>query len=186
MAQFRAVWRGYPRPILWRNLTWSEHRKLEALPVTRVARSLEAYRLSLVDGPSLTEVPFGIAYWIGHNELENSPFSGNYKPLVQALDSARAWLQNDYLNAAQAVVAWTFRYLPEEIEHWPPEKLFRRLAQAEFIFNRPMDPADPGAKPKTDEEVKRDQRKTVKKSEQLDRLQRVLERRRQNSAAGMK
>lgn len=178
MAQYRAIWTGWPTPIRWRSISWAEHRQLDALPLSPVARCLETYRICLVDGPSLLDVPYGIAYWIGRQELLNSPFSGDYKAIKQCLDNARAWVAADYLNSVQAVVAWTFHYTPEEIERWDAIKLFRRLAQAEFILGKPIDPVNSAA-------PKEEQEKTKKKNPVDPRVLRVLERRRQNAAAGL-
>jgi hypothetical protein len=145
-----------------------------------VAKCLEAYRACVVHGPPLNEVPYGIAYWIGRLEFVASPFSGDYKAIKARLDESRAWVANDYLNSVQAVVAWIFRYKPEELEQWSADKLFRRFAQAEYLLGRPMEPADPH---QTTEEPADGQ----KKKKPLDpRVAKILERKRRNAAAGLK
>lgn len=175
MTYRRAIWKGYPTVIRWRTLTWAEHRKISAYQAPAIARYMEAYQVCVVNGPDLATVPFGIAYWIGRMELEESPFGGQFKVLTGELDKARQWFQHDFLNAAQAVVAWTFRYTPEEIETWDADKLFKRLAQAEYIFNRPLIPADPEEKPDDGKNPKK-RPMTARKQEQTERLNRVLAR----------
>jgi hypothetical protein len=43
------------------------------------------------------------------------------------------------------LIAGTFRYSFEDIESWDAEVFFKRLAAAEFLVNRTLEPADPSA-----------------------------------------
>jgi hypothetical protein len=150
---YRATWPSGCVTI-WRSLTWAEYNRISRLPYTEFARCAEVYRTALLAGPELKEAPAGIVQWIGRYELENNPFSGNLKTLRQQRARSKVWIQ-DYMNAARAVVSWAFGYKFEEMDGWDADTFFNRLAQAEYIFGRDMEPQDPNAPPPEQVEQKR-------------------------------
>jgi hypothetical protein len=156
---YRATWYpryfedGQPVPvsfgsisIVWRPLAWAEYRALERIH-DPFERALKTYLKVRVEGPGLEEIPFGIAAWIGFREFDQSPFGGDFKTVTQALAQARTSVAADYFQAVRATVSWLFHYKPEELDQLDAATLFERLAQAEYILQKPLNPVDPNAKP---------------------------------------
>jgi len=71
------------------------------------------------------------------------PFNGEYKDVKRALDMKRVELKSSWLNSAKSIIAGIFRYTFEEIESWDAEMFFERLAYAEFVCGRKLEPGDP-------------------------------------------
>jgi hypothetical protein len=134
--------------VRWRSLTREECRRIAALPGTDIARWCAVYEACRVEGPSLEEVPAGIVAWIGKQQFENNPFFGGFESIRNALYQARHRVESSWYASARAVLASTFRYSFEEIDGWPPEIFFERVAQAEMLTGVPLEPADPNAKKK--------------------------------------
>jgi hypothetical protein len=55
----------------------------------------------------------------------------------------RIELKSSWLNSAKSIIAGIFRYTFEEIEQWDAEMFFERLASAEFVSGRKLEPGDP-------------------------------------------
>ena len=75
--------------------------------------------------------------------LDSNPFNGEYKDVKRALDMKRVELKSSWLNSAKSIIAGIFRYTFEEIESWDAEMFFERLAYAEFVCGRKLEPGDP-------------------------------------------
>lgn len=130
--------------VRWRQLSWKEYSLVSKIRNPIVA-AIETYEIVVTHGPSLHEVPCGIAQWVGQKVIEECPFSGRLKPVSDALVKARTAVSQDYLLSAQAVIAHTFKCSLKEVESWPADEFFRALAQAEYVLKAPLDPADPAA-----------------------------------------
>jgi hypothetical protein len=131
--------------VIWRPLTWTEFRFIAEGDGPVWAKYLQVYETCLQQGPRVDVVGYGIVEWIGKYELLNSPFTGNYKTIVKSLQEKRAWVTGSYLNSARALVSAIFKYRFEEIDDWDADKFMSRLAQAEFVMGRPLEPSDPDA-----------------------------------------
>jgi len=131
--------------VKWRDLNYSE---LQGFRQTREHSRIvftRIYEACVVDGPSLDDIPAGIAVWIAKQQLEQNPFNGRYETIAPALEAARSKVTANWRKAACAVVAGTFRYSLEEIDSWPPDVFLERLAMAELLTGIPVNPADPKA-----------------------------------------
>jgi hypothetical protein len=141
---YEALWASGVR-VRWRTPTWKEFQGLYRSADARPIRNLKFYQLCVLDGPAPDRVPAGIVAWLGVNMLDQSPFTGQLQPLREYVQLSRSWFQASYLENARALIAGTFRYTFEEIESWDAEVFFKRLAAAEFLVNRTLEPADPSA-----------------------------------------
>lgn len=139
---YRAVWPS-GQTVTWRPLTWNEYHLISSLP-SEYGRCAAVYRATRLDGPPPHEALAGIVQWVGRHQLETNPFSGQLAPIQKQRAKSKAWVES-YLNSAAALVSWAFGYKFEEIEEWDQETFFNRLAQAEYIFGKPLDPVDPKA-----------------------------------------
>jgi hypothetical protein len=131
----------------WRDLTLSEHQKFRASRKHPRIVFCDIYETCLVEGPTLDQVPAGIVAWIARQQLDQNPFSGKFVTIHNALGAARQRVGSSWFHAAKAVLASTFRYTFEEIEKWPPDLFFERVAQAELLTGVPLEPADPDQQP---------------------------------------
>jgi hypothetical protein len=113
------------------------------MAVSKPVRNLAVYKACLISGPPPDQVPAGVVAWIGCEQIDQSPFASNFKVLQQYLQLGRGWLGSSYLNQAQALVAGTLHYTIEEVEAMDPEIFFKRLAAAELLVGKRLDPADP-------------------------------------------
>lgn len=131
---------------LWRSLNRKEYRQVMSIPGPDFLRYAEVYRVSLLAGLGMEQVPAGIVSWIGEHELRSNPFSGEYGAIKHQRDAASNWAL-DYLNAGSALISCLFGYKFEEIEGWDATTFFRRLAQAEFVRGKELELVDPKAPP---------------------------------------
>lgn len=149
MSQYIARWRdGYK--VVWRDLTWSEYRKLQSqyeqtLFQEPMEVSLAIYETVFIDGPDPKFVPAGIPAFICKQQMANNPFSGRYEDIATAVELARRVVTGDYLLSAKALISATLNYKPEEIDRWDPNTFFMRLAQTEVANGRTFDPVNPKA-----------------------------------------
>lgn len=136
--------------VAWRRLTWKEYESFRLRRDLPTVLYMEVYEKVLVQGPPLSEVPAGIAFFIGKQELETCPFSGKFPLVSGAIEQARARVQGSWLLIAQGVVASIFHYSLDEVCSWPSDVFFERMAQAEQLTGAPLIPSDPKAtkKPK--------------------------------------
>ena len=107
----------------------------------------DVYEACVVVGPPIEEAPAGLVAWIAEQELFDNPYAGKFKDIARLLGNARNQVHASWMTCARAVVAGTFRYSFEEIDTWPPEVFFERVAQAEQLTGVPLNPADPKASP---------------------------------------
>jgi hypothetical protein len=149
---------------LWRSLTRKQYRHISSLPGADYLRYAAVYRTSLFAGPQMDHVPAGIVAWIGAYELANNPFSGSVASIQKHKDAGTEWC-NGYLNAASALISFAFGYKFEEIDEWDASTFFRRLAQAEYIMNKPLEIVDPKVPPEPTQSI-------LKRGGRLKRIQR--------------
>lgn len=147
----RAIWRSETEvpafySVIWRDLTLAEHQRFRRRGDHQRIVFCDIYEAILVEGPDLSKAPAGVVAWIARQQLEENPFSGQFRPLHNAVYKAREQVNSSWFQAAKAVIASTFRYTFEEIENWSPELFFERVAQAELLTGVPLEPADPEAK----------------------------------------
>jgi hypothetical protein len=152
-VNYEGTWPGGTR-VRFRTLTWREFQYFQRLAVPKGVRNLEVYKTCLISGPPPDQVPAGVVSWIGCEQIEESPFSGKFKLVQQYLQLGRGWLGGSYLNQAQALVAGTFHYTIEQVEQMDPEIFFKRLAAAELLVGKQLEPADPS---KSEKELKEDE-----------------------------
>ena len=136
---------GEPVFVRWRDLTWKEYQQFTGARRIPAVLYSEIYEKVLVEGPSLALVPAGIVEWIGRQQFDQNPFSWKYPPIRASIDQSRAKVQSSWLTIARAVVASVFHYSFEEIDEWPSELFFERVAQAELLTGSPLEPSDPKA-----------------------------------------
>jgi hypothetical protein len=79
--------------------------------------------------------------WLGYYLVEQSPFKGDFKTIQTFRQLSSNWLQSSYLETARTLVAGMFRYRFEEIDEWDQETFFKRLAAAEFLVGKNIEPA---------------------------------------------
>lgn len=158
MTQYIARWAsGYE--VRWRALTWAEYRQFKQRALLRpIGVDSDIYRAVLLDGPPVERCPAGIASYIAKHALAGNPFSGRYEDVAQALVAKREALERNYLLSAKAMVAHLFHVSFEEIDKWDADVFFTRLAQAEFIAGKQLQPADPKAAKSQDPNQKRPKR----------------------------
>ena len=149
---YDATWPGGTR-VRFRTLTWKEFQHFSTLPLSKPARNLAVYQACLLSGPPPDQVPAGVVAWIGCEQIDQSPFGCKFKILNQYLQLGRNWLGSSYIHQAQALVAGTLHYTPEQVESMDAETFFKRLAAAELLVGKRLDPADPA---KTEKERKED------------------------------
>jgi hypothetical protein len=149
MQIFFARWPS-GRKVKWRSLTWAEFKKFDRQLDYDCPASVycDVYRAVLLDGPPLDgdpvyQAPAGLVEWIARALLDSNPFNGEYKDVKRALDMKRVELKSSWLNSAKSIIAGIFRYTFEEIESWDAEMFFERLAYAEFVCGRKLEPGDP-------------------------------------------
>lgn len=143
---YEGVWPSGVR-VRFRALTLAEHAKFSldlrsGVPPVQVY--LDLYEEVLVSGPVPDEVPAGIVVWIGRELLDRSCLSGEQQLIKQKLDQKRQAARN-YLMAAKAFVAMVFHYKFEEMDSWDEDTLFERIALAELVLGRPLEPSDQNA-----------------------------------------
>lgn len=153
MTNYEAQWSF--NHVEWRNLTWGEFRTFQQRYNERRFESPmdifnDVYRTVLIDGPELKYASAGIVDWIGRQQLETNPFSGEPKLLIEAQGLGRAIVNSSELHYARGVVAAVLHYKLEEIDQWDPTMFFTRLALAEQVLGKPIPLVrqDPDAKPK--------------------------------------
>jgi hypothetical protein len=136
--------------VKWRSLTWAEFKKFDRQLDYDCPASVycDVYRAVVLDGPPLDgdpvyQAPAGLVEWIARALLDSNPFNGEYKDVKRALEMKRVELKSSWLNSAKSIIAGIFRYTFEEIEQWDAEMFFERLASAEFVSGRKLEPGDP-------------------------------------------
>lgn len=149
MQVFFARWPS-GRKVKWRSLTWAEFKKFDRQLDYDCPASVycDVYRAVVLDGPPLDgdpvyQAPAGLVEWIARALLDSNPFNGEYKDVKRALEMKRVELKSSWLNSAKSIIAGIFRYTFEEIEQWDAEMFFERLASAEFVSGRKLEPGDP-------------------------------------------
>jgi hypothetical protein len=149
MQIFFARWPS-GRKVKWRSLKWAEFKKFDRQLDYDCPGSVycDVYRAVLLEGPPLDgdpvyQAPAGLVEWIARSLLDSNPFNGEYKDVKRALDMKRVELKSSWLNSAKSIIAGIFRYTFEEIESWDAEMFFERLAYAEFVCGRKLEPGDP-------------------------------------------
>lgn len=145
---YRAVWKSETEvpayyPVVWRDLTLAEHQRFRSRSEHLRIVFCDIYETIVLEGPDLAHAPAGIVAWVARQQLEQNPFSGQFRPIHNALQQARQRVDSSWFHAAKAVIASSFRYSFEEIESWPPDLFFERVAQAELLTGVPLEPADP-------------------------------------------
>lgn len=169
---YQAIWPdGYH--VVWRNLTWKEYNQLKPEWDRRIFADpisvyLEVYRLCKVRGPEIGVIAAGIVNWIGKHQMIGNPFNGEFQTITKAIQIARLEVSNTFLLGAQAIIASAFKISLEEMDTWDSETFFRRLAQAEIVMGRAVEPGNPAEDPKL---KARKQKRPLNKSQEL-----VLER----------
>lgn len=155
MATYRAIWSD-GTSVTWRDLTYKEYRALrpswevvypEDLGIIDCAWALDVYKTCLEIGPDPDFVPFGIVQFVAQHQLIDNPFSGQFKGLQQAITAARDRVSHNYMLVAKALISSAFHYKMEEIDEWPADIFFTRLAQTEILFGQVGTLVDPNAKP---------------------------------------
>ena len=141
-TQYIAAWKSGVA-VRWRSLTWSEYRqfKQQLTYSSPVEVYIDLYRAVLLEGPDVVDAAAGIVDFVGRSMLETNPFGGEYLDIAHALIVKRA--SQTYLDTARALVAGLFHYSFEEIDTWDADIFFLRVAQAEFLAGRALDPEDP-------------------------------------------
>lgn len=174
---YEATWPSGAK-VRWRAPTWKEFQGLYHSADPRPVRNLKFYELCVIEGPRPDKVPAGIVAWLGVNMLDKSPFTGQLDSIQQYLQLSRSWFQSSYLENAKALIAGTFRYTFEEIENWDAEVLFKRLAAAEFLVNRGLEPADPKTIKQQQQMTDAQRREAAKRGRYAAKKQEVEDRRR--------
>ena len=179
-TEYIAAWKS-GIALRWRSLTWSEYRqfKQQLTYSSPVEVYIDLYRAVLLEGPDVVDAPAGIVDFVGRSMLETNPFGGEYADIAHALAAKRSVMS--YLDTARALVAGLFHYSFEDIDTWDADTFFMRVAQAEFLAGRPLDPEDPAAaaaeaeaaKDPTKRRAPRRQKKELTRAQQmvLDRVQ---------------
>ena len=149
MTVFFARWLS-GRAVKFRSLTWAEFKRFDQRLQYECPMGIycDVYRAVLLEGPPLDgdpvyQAPAGLVEWIARSLLDSNPFNGEYKDVKRALDMKRVELKSSWLNSAKSIIAGIFRYTFEEIESWDAEMFFERLAYAEFVCGRKLEPGDP-------------------------------------------
>lgn len=140
-----AIWPSGTR-VVWRDLTWGEHRKVRSHQGPPAEKALEVYQTCVLEGPEPDRVPAGIMMWIFQVTIEQSPFSGTLKSLSLPLEEKRQRVTGSFLLSAQALIASVFKVPFETMDTWDGDTFLTRIAQAEFIAGVPLNPVDPNAK----------------------------------------
>ncbi len=141
-TEYIAAWKS-GSGVRWRGLSWGEYRRFsERLAIeSPIGVYIDLYRAVLIEGPMVEDAPAGIVEFVAKTMLETNPFNGQYKDIAHALQAKRS--AQNYLDHAKALVAGLFRYTFEEIDTWDADTFFDRVAKAEFLAGRPIDPIDP-------------------------------------------
>lgn len=149
MTQYIARWAsGFS--VRWRALTWAEYRQFKQRALLRpIGVDSDIYRAVVLEGPPLDDCPAGIASYIAKHVLAGNPFSGRFEDVAKSLIEKRAAIEQNYLLSAKAMISHLLHCSFEEIDKWDADTFFMRLAQAEFIAGKQLQPADP--KSKTDD-----------------------------------
>ena len=152
MQVFSAQWAS-GRYAKWRSLTWAEFRQFEARLryESPMQVYVDLYRAVVIQGPPLEgdpifQAPAGLVEFVAHSMLDSNPFGGEYTSVKNAMEQKRTELKQNFLSASKAIIAGIFRYTFEEIEQWDAEMFFERLAAAEFVSGRKVEPGNPNRK----------------------------------------
>ena len=126
--------------VQWKTLTWAEYKKFEDLMNLKgpMAVSNDIYRAVVVNGPSIHDATAGLVEFVAKSVFSGSAFSGSYNVLTTRLEENRDRLTNDFLLAAQAIIASIFHYTFEEMDLWDEDTFLLRLSQAEFVAGKPL------------------------------------------------
>lgn len=154
MQRWQATWPDGTR-VQWRSLSWGEFRRIEHIQPVQAA-AVQVYKTCVTAGPAVENVPAGVMMYVAEHELVKSPYSREYAPVKISLDRARQKLASSWMFSARALVAGIFRYSFEEIDTWDAQTFMDRVAQAEMVSGRTIDPADPKApknQPKTAKKI---------------------------------
>lgn len=157
MQAFQADWNDGTR-VRWRSLRWREYESVtrESIPAVQ---ALEIYKTCLLAGPVPEMVPAGVMLWIAQFELKRCVFGGQYAVIQKELENSRQKLVSNWLIGARAMISALFRYSFEEIDSWDSETFMERVAQAEFVSGRPLEPSNPQESPEQPGPKKREPRK---------------------------
>lgn len=177
MTQYYAKWRdGFE--VVWRNLTWAEYNRFKdrfdsSAFAEPAELALEIYKLVRIDGPDPKFVPAGIPGYICKQQMIDNPFSGEYNPVANAVGLARQAVTGNFLLCAKALIASSLHYRLDEIDQWDPNTFFIRLAQAELVLGRPIEPVNPKAVKENGKGVDRrqltnSQRKAIDRTKQRE------------------
>ena len=142
MSRWEAIWSDGTR-IVWRSLSWKEFKQFNSRATHPAERYLEIYKTCILEGPPPNKVGFGIVRWLGIREFDESPFTGHLPRVTAAVNISRDQLAKDYFAACSAVIASVLHMSFDEIEKLDADGFFTRVAQAEFIVGKPLDPVDP-------------------------------------------
>lgn len=143
MVSKRATWGRIS--VTWRSIQWGEYRKIRSLQAMPAEKALEVYKLVKLEGPDADTLPSGIMMWIYRYEMEENPFSGDFKKISGPLEQKRQEVIGNYLISVQGFIASVFKTPFAEMDTWDSETLLRRLAQAEFFTGVTLNPTNPDA-----------------------------------------
>jgi len=129
--------------VCWRPVTLGQYQRYRARLEAGEHRAIvyfDLYQELVVRGPAPEHVPAGIVFWIGRREIEENPFSCRIDLVRKALSAHRERVSKNYLLACQAILASVFRCSFEEMSRWTSETFFERVAQAELVLGKTLDP----------------------------------------------
>jgi hypothetical protein len=96
----------------------------------------------MLEGPPADLALAGTMHWLGYYLIDQSPFQGTPELITKFSGMARQAFQGSFLESARALIAGTFRYTFEDIDSWDQETFFLRLAGAEFLVGKHLDPSE--------------------------------------------
>lgn len=145
-SKWLAVWKDGVR-IVWHSLTWREFQEIQAQSyLCPMDMYLEVYRKCVLEGPPIEIASYGTVTWLASRELEQNPFSGSYDCIAPILAEKRNKVASSYLFSCTGLIASVLHIPFEVIAGWDANEFFSRLAQAELIVGKQLNPVDPGAK----------------------------------------
>lgn len=134
----------------------------------------DIYRLVVLEGPDLGEIPAGISRFIGTSVLDWSAFSGAFPTIQAKLDQTRAAIGGDYLVFAKAFIAQLFHYKIEELDEWDSDKLFQHIVMAEMATGRKIEPLDPLAEEEKKKNPNKKKDEAPKNKPELNKAQKMV------------
>lgn len=119
------------------------------------------------ENPDIKHVSAGIVYFLGNRLIRDSVFNSDWNAITKTLAEHRDRLNVSYFEQCKAVIASIFDYTFEEIDSWDDYTFFDRLAKAELIVGKDLNPQPLDTSPRKKDATEKRQKKPLTEGQKI-------------------